>query len=363
MKKRKREYFLRVRWATASLLYPVSDETVSLATLHQKGVHGLSNRANALHLSTATSSACRQPRLPPLLCLGFFLLLPLAIPLPRPAPCRASTSLAAGRPTVLVTEKLGEVGLQLLREIANVDCSYNLVPEELCDKMSLYDVLIVLTGTKVTREAFEAFEGRLKVVGRAGVGIDNVDLQAATECGCLCQRAHRQHRRCGGARDRATRRMARNYVVVSLVGKTLAVRGFGKVGSQVARRARGLGIHVIAHVPYAPADKARAVGVELVSFDAAISDSDFISLRLPLTPSTAKIFNDEALAKVKKGVTVVNVARGGGRKDDKLVMHENVTVTPHLGAGTVEAQVHLTNVESKFAGALSDAGDIPRGRG
>ncbi|KAJ8509982.1 hypothetical protein OPV22_000416 [Ensete ventricosum] len=261
---------------------------------------------------------------------------------------------------------LGEVGLQLLREIANVDCSYNLVPEELCDKMSLYDVLIVLTGTKVTLEAFEASKGRLKVMGRAGVGIDNVDLQAATECGCLRQRAHRQHRRCGGARDRATRRMARNvwewqlnkYVVVSLVGKTLAVRGFGKVGSQVARRARGLGIHVIAHVPYAPADKARAVGVELVSFDAAISDSDFISLRLPLTPSTAKIFNDETLAKVKKGVKVVNVARGGGRKDDKLVMHENVTVTPHLGAGTVEAQEGVAiEIAEAVVGALK--GELP----
>lgn len=89
------------------------------------------------------------------------------------------------KPTVLVAEKLGEAGLQLLKNFANVDCSYNLSPEELCTKISLCDALIVRSGTKVTREVFESSSGRLKVVGRAGVGIDNVDLSAATEHGCL----------------------------------------------------------------------------------------------------------------------------------------------------------------------------------
>lgn len=89
------------------------------------------------------------------------------------------------KPTVLVSEKLGEGGLELLRQFSNVDCAYNLSPEELCAKISLCDALIVRSGTKVTREVFEAAKGRLKVVGRAGVGIDNVDLQAATEHGCL----------------------------------------------------------------------------------------------------------------------------------------------------------------------------------
>lgn len=89
------------------------------------------------------------------------------------------------KPTVLVAEKLGDAGLDLLRSFANVDCSYNLTPEELCTKISLCDALIVRSGTKVTKEVFEAARGRLKVVGRAGVGIDNVDLQAATEYGCL----------------------------------------------------------------------------------------------------------------------------------------------------------------------------------
>lgn len=89
------------------------------------------------------------------------------------------------KPTVLVAEKLGEPGLALLKDFANIDCSYNLTPEELCTKISLCDALIVRSGTKVTREVFESSGGRLKVVGRAGVGIDNVDLAAATEHGCL----------------------------------------------------------------------------------------------------------------------------------------------------------------------------------
>ncbi|KAJ9693474.1 hypothetical protein PVL29_012309 [Vitis rotundifolia] len=171
------------------------------------------------------------------------------------------------------------------------------------------------------------------------------------------------------------------YVGVSLVGKTLAVMGFGKVGSEVARRAKGLGMHVIAHDPYAPADRARAAGVDLVSFDQAISTADFISLHMPLTPTTKKIFNDETFAKVKKGVRIINVARGGvidedalvraldsgavaqaaldvfteepPPKDSKLVQHENVTVTPHLGASTKEAQEGVAiEIAEAVVGAL-----------
>jgi D-3-phosphoglycerate dehydrogenase len=92
---------------------------------------------------------------------------------------------AAGRPTVLVTEKLGAAGLELLRSFANVDCAYELTAEELRAKVSLVDALVVRSATRVSREVFEAARGRLRVVGRAGVGIDNVDLQAATEAGCL----------------------------------------------------------------------------------------------------------------------------------------------------------------------------------
>lgn len=106
---------------------------------------------------------------------------------------------------------------------------------------------------------------------------------------------------------------------VSLVGKTLVVLGFGKVGSEVARRAKGLGMHVIAHDPYAAADRARAIGVELVSFEEALATADFISLHMPLTPATSKMLNDETFAKMKKGVRIINVARGGVIDEEALV--------------------------------------------
>ncbi|VAH37811.1 unnamed protein product [Triticum turgidum subsp. durum] len=171
------------------------------------------------------------------------------------------------------------------------------------------------------------------------------------------------------------------YVGVSLVGKTLAILGFGKVGSEVARRAKGLGMHVIAHDPYASADRARAIGVDLVSMEEAMTTADFISLHMPLTPSTNKMLNDEAFAKMKKGVRIINVARGGvidedalvraldagivaqaaldvftkepPAADSKLVLHENVTVTPHLGASTVEAQEGVAiEIAEAVTGAL-----------
>ncbi|XP_030495343.1 D-3-phosphoglycerate dehydrogenase 3, chloroplastic [Cannabis sativa] len=288
------------------------------------------------------------------------------------------------RPTILVTEKLGEPGLQLLKRFANVDCSYNLSPEELCTKISLCDALIVRSGTTVSREVFESSGGRLKVVGRAGVGIDNVDLSAATEHGCLVVNAPNSNTIAAAEHGMALlMAMARNipqanasikqgkwqrnkYVGVSLLGKKLAIMGFGKVGSEVARRAKGLGMNVMAHDPYAPLDRARAIGVKLVSFEEAISTADFISLHMPLTPTTSKMFNNDSFSKMKKGIRIINVARGGvideaalvsaldsqivaqaaldvfmeepPPKDSKLVLHENVIVTPHLGASTTEAQ-------------------------
>ncbi|KAK6143581.1 hypothetical protein DH2020_023929 [Rehmannia glutinosa] len=285
----------------------------------------------------------------------------------RDQPCRFIVLSMDAKPTILVAEKLGEAGVKLLKEFANVDCSYNLSPEELCTKISLCDALIVRSGTKVSREVFESSAGRLKVVGRAGVGIDNVDLAAATEHGCLVVNAPTANTVAAAEHGIALlTAMARNiaqadasvkagkwlrskYVGVSLVGKTLAVLGFGKVGSEVARRAKGL--------------------------------ADFISLHMPLTASTSKVLNDETFAKMKKGVRIVNVARGGvideealvkaldagivaqaaldvftvepPAKDSKLVQHENVTATPHLGASTMEAQEGVAiEIAEAVVGAL-----------
>lgn len=312
--------------------------------------------------------------------------------------CARAEAAVDPKPTVLVAEKLGEAGLKVLRTLANVDCSYDLTHEELCSKISLCDALIVRSGTKVTRQVFESSRGRLKVVGRAGVGIDNVDLHAATEYGCLVVNAPTANTVAAAEHGIALMAaLARNvaqadssmkqgkwqrnkYVGVSLVGKTLAVMGFGKVGSEVARRARGLGMHVIAHDPYAAADRAHAMGVDLVSFDEAISAADFISLHMPLTPTTDKVFNDDSFRKMKKGVRIINVARGGvideealvraldsgivaqaaldvftkePPEDNKLVQHEKVIVTPHLGASTIEAQEGVAiEIAEAVAGAL-----------
>ncbi|XP_013628994.1 PREDICTED: D-3-phosphoglycerate dehydrogenase 3, chloroplastic [Brassica oleracea var. oleracea] len=309
------------------------------------------------------------------------------------------TAAGGGKPTILVAEKLGQAGIDLLKKHANVDCSYDLSVEELCTKISLCDALIVRSGTKVGRDVFESSRGRLKVVGRAGVGIDNVDLAAATEYGCLVVNAPTANTVAAAehgialltamarnvaqadASIKAGKWMRSKYVGVSLVGKTLAVLGFGKVGSEVARRARGLGMHVITHDPYAPADRARAIGVELVSFEVAISTADFISLHLPLTAATSKMLNDETFARMKRGVRIVNVARGGvidedallraldsgivaqaaldvftvepPVKDNKLVLHESVTATPHLGASTMEAQEGVAvEIAEAVVGAL-----------
>ncbi|XWS21243.1 hypothetical protein CRYUN_Cryun30bG0038700 [Craigia yunnanensis] len=269
------------------------------------------------------------------------------------------------KPTVLVAEKLGDAGIQLLKTFANVDCSYNLSPEELCTKISLCDALIVRSGTKVTREVFESSMGRLKVVGRAGVGIDNVDLSAATEHGCLVVNAPTANTIAAAEHGIALlTAMARNisqadaaikagkwqrnkYVGVSLVGKTLAVMGFGKVGSEVARRAKGLGMHLIAHDPYAPADRARSIGVELVKRGIRI-----------INVARGGVIDEEALLQALDSGIVAQAAldvftEEPPPKENKLVWHENVTVTPHLGASTTEAQEGVAlEIAEAVVGAL-----------
>ncbi|CAM8983396.1 unnamed protein product [Rhodiola kirilowii] len=309
------------------------------------------------------------------------------------------TCTLTAKPTILVADHLDEAGIALLKKFANVDCSYDLTSEELCTKISLCDALIVRSGTRVDREVFESANGRLKVVGRAGVGIDNVDLGAATEHGCLVVNAPTANTVAAAEHAIALlTSMARNvsradasiksgkwergkFVGVSLVDKTVAVIGFGKVGSEVARRAKGLGMNVIAYDPYASLDRARVAGVEMVSFDEALAVADFLSLHMPLTPNTEKMFDDEAFARMKRGVRIVNVARGGVIDENALiraldsgivaqaafdvftvepppqssllVQHENVTVTPHLGARTTEAQEGVAlEVAEAVIGAL-----------
>ncbi|KAI5010316.1 hypothetical protein ZWY2020_012453 [Hordeum vulgare] len=366
------------------------------ATHHRVLLPGSALRAS---LSPAPSSALRIPARAARANRGRICVSAPAAPAASTASPPASAAVAVeGKPTVLVAENLGAAGLALVWEFA-IDCSYGLSLEEFRAKISLCDALIVRSGTKVGCDVFEASGGRLRIIGRAGVGIDSVDLTTATEHGCLVVNAptantvaaaeHGIALMCAMARNvaqadaslKAGKWARTKYVGVSLVGKTLAILGFGKVGSEVARRAKGLGMHVIAHDPYASADRARAIGVDLVSMEEAMTTADFISLHMPLTPSTNKMLNDEAFAKMKKGVRIINVARGGvidedalvraldagivaqaaldvftkepPAADSKLVLHENVTVTPHLGASTVEAQEGVAiEIAEAVTGAL-----------
>ncbi|XP_030544032.1 D-3-phosphoglycerate dehydrogenase 3, chloroplastic-like [Rhodamnia argentea] len=319
-----------------------------------------------------------------------------------PAPLRASSD--DDRFTVLVADELGEAGLGILRDFAEVDYAVDLAPEELCARIDGCDALIVGSEMKVSRDLFDCSRGRLKVVGIAGGGIDNVNLAAANENRCLVVNA--PNASASAVAEHAIAlltAMARNvaqaavsvksgdwqrkkYVGMSLSGKTLAVMGFGEVGFDVARRAKGLGMHVIAYDPYASGHLARAIGVELVTFDNAIANADFISLHMHLTPATQKMLNDETFAKMKKGVQILNVAHGGlidedalvraldsgivsraavdvlieepPTKDNKLVQHEKVIVTPHLGDSTFEAQGELA-IEIAEAVIKALEGDLP----
>ncbi|URD99687.1 D-3-phosphoglycerate dehydrogenase [Musa troglodytarum] len=286
------------------------------------------------------------------------------------------------KPRVLVAEKLGRGGVDLLKGLADVDCAYNLSPEELRAKIGLCDALIVRSGTKVDRDVFEASGGSSGAPGSGStMWTSPPPPNMAAEHGIALLTAMARNIARSDASMKSGKWERNKYVGVSLVGKTLAILGFGKVGSEVARRAKGLGLHVIAHDPYAAADRAHAIGVDLVTFDEAIARADFISLHMPLTPSTSKILNDEAFAKMKKGVRIINVARGGvldeealvkaldsgvvaqaaldvftkepPSADNKLVLHEKVTATPHLGASTVEAQEEVAiEIAEAVLGAL-----------
>jgi D-3-phosphoglycerate dehydrogenase len=227
--------------------------------------------------------------------------------------------------------------MALLEKFATVDVALGLTPDELNEKVKVSDALIIRSATQVTKAVFDASAGRLKVVGRAGVGVDNVDLGAATAAGCLVVNAPTANTVAAAEHGIALlTAVARNvaqadasikagrwdrskYVGVSMVGKTLAVIGFGKVGSEVGRRGRGLGFNVVAYDPYASEAKAAALGVKLVSLDDALATADFFSLHMPMTPETKGLFNDALFAKMKRGARVVNVARGGVIDDAALV--------------------------------------------
>ena len=284
---------------------------------------------------------------------------------------------------VLISEKLAPAGIERLREHYEVDVRPGLPVEELREAIGDYDALIVRSATTVDAELLERAEN-LKVVGRAGVGLDNIDVDTATKHGVLVVNApqsnvlsaaeHTMALLLGQARNIPQAHSAlaagswerERWSGVELHGKTLGIVGLGRVGALVAQRASAFGMRLIAYDPYVSPARAAQMGVDqLESVGEVCSRADFITIHLPKTPETVGIIGEKELANVKPGCRLVNTARGGLVDEEALVRalkdgrlagaaidvfenepvtdHQlfglpNVVVTPHLGASTAEAQ-------------------------
>ena len=287
---------------------------------------------------------------------------------------------------VLVADPVSQAGVARLRQGAQVDVATGLSPDELIARIGQYDALVVRSETKVTEKVLEAGE-RLKVVARAGVGVDNIDVPAATRSGVVVINspegntiAAAEHtvamllsmsRKVPAASESLRRGEWKRsqFVGVEVYNKVLGVVGFGKIGREVARRAIGLGMRVLASDVFVTPELARREGVELVELPQLYRESDFITVHTPLTRDTRGLINDAAFALMKDAVRIVNCARGGiveeaallralesGKvagaaldvfeqepppKDHPLLAHPKVLSTPHLGASTEEAQVNV----------------------
>jgi len=285
---------------------------------------------------------------------------------------------------VIVTDHISEEGIEKLRKFADVDVELNLSKDELKERIGSYDALVVRSSTKVTKEIIEAgSKGRLKVIGRAGVGVDNIDVETATEKGIMVVNAPEANTISAAEHTIAmllslSRRIPTanlslksgqwertKHMGVEVNGKVLGVIGLGRVGSEVAKRAKGLGMKVVAYDPFISIERGRELGIGLSSFHDVLQVADFITLHTPLTKDTHHLIGKNEFELMKKGVRVINCARGGildeGALKDALksgkvagaaldvfeqeppqtrdlLELDEVVVTPHLGASTTEAQ-------------------------
>ena len=314
------------------------------------------------------------------------------------------------RARVLVAEDIGAPGLELLREHFDVELGIGWSREQLAERIGEFEGLLIRSGTKLDASLI-ARAGRLRAVGRAGVGVDNVDVAAATKQGVVVANApqsnvitaaeHTMAMLLGLARNLPQAHASltggkwerSKFSGVELYEKTLGILGFGRIGQLVAHRALAFGMHVIAFDPFVAAERYRELGVEKAgSADGVYAAADFITLHLPNTPETKGWLNAKALAKCKDGVRILNVARGplvvdadlqaaldsgkvGGAAldvfssepvtDHLLFGYPNVIVTPHLGASTTEAtdragyQAAEQVVAALTGGVVTSAVNVP----
>lgn len=288
---------------------------------------------------------------------------------------------------VLISDTLSAEGIEILKNAPGieVDVMTNLTPDELKGVIKDYDGLAIRSATKVTKEIIDHAE-KLSVIGRAGIGLDNVDIPAASKRGIVCMNTPGGNTITTGEHTiammfalarkipQATASMKEGkweknkFMGTELYNKTLGIIGIGRVGTIVADRAMGLKMNVIAYDPFISPDAAEKLGITLVTLDDLLQKSHFISVHTPMTKETRGIINAKAFAKMKKGVFLMNCARGGiisekdlydalvsGRvagaaldvfeeeptKNKELISLPNVICTPHLGASTDEAQINV----------------------
>ncbi len=315
------------------------------------------------------------------------------------------------RPRILVADDVSDSGLQPLRDAGfALEKNTGLTPDALLEALSDCDALIVRSETKVTAELMDAAK-KLRVIGRAGVGVDNIDVAAATARGIVVMNApdgntittaeHTIALLIALARNvpqsnsslKSGKWERKRFIGAELQGKTLGIVGLGRIGRAVAARARGFGMKIGAHDPFIAPDQARDLEIEVAPLDEVFARADFLTVHTPLTPETRAIVGKEAFAKMKKGVRVINCARGGlvdesalyeaikfgavvgaaldvfeqepPPPDHPLLALDEVIVTPHLGASTTEAQegVAFTVAEQVrdylLTGALRGAVNVP----
>jgi len=289
---------------------------------------------------------------------------------------------------ILISDQLSESGVQRLSQIPEFDVEVNtsLTPEELREVIKEFDALIIRSSTKVTKDIIDA-GNRLKVIARAGIGLDNVDIQAATRKGIVVMNtpegnvittaehaiamllAISRNIPQANASMKAGRWEKKKFRGKEVFNKVLGIIGIGRIGRVVADRAKGLKMQVIAYDPYISSDVVEKLGVEAVSFDELLARSDYITIHTPLTQETRNLINKDAFKKMKRGVFIINCARGGivneqdlceaikegivaGAAldvfekeplplDHPLLSLDQVIMTPHLGASTDEAQENV----------------------
>jgi len=287
---------------------------------------------------------------------------------------------------VLVSDPIDQVGIDILSQVAQVDIKTGLPPEELVRIIPEYDALMIRSGTRVTQAIIDAGT-QLKIIGRAGVGVDNVDVPAATKRGIVVVNSPEgntiaaaehaiammlslsRHIPDANQSVKSGKWDRKSFTGSEVYKKTLGVVGLGKIGSHVAAVAKAMGMKLIAYDPFISVERADQMGCRLVELDLLFQEADYITLHLPKTPETTHLINRSSLAKMKPTTKIINCARGGiideaalaeaiasGKiggaaldvfeneplgESPLLSIGQNLVLTPHLGASTAEAQVNV----------------------